>query len=479
MLRHHRSSGQAVSCQAWSRSSCRRRQRGQAAVYGLFVIVGSVVALFFLFNTGQLSGEKTKLVNTSDALAYSAGVMNARTLNYEAYANRAMLANTVAIAQLVSISSWVAYVETMATNGSGVSWTKYIAYYPSYLVAETAGSYLGYLNDESGEYSILEGLAVASDEIIRRRLMTAQQVAYAGLIPARMTVMEDVARANYRDDGNIAVDPISLGGGDITSFIARYADDERTRFAEAARVAANKDSFVPKRSWGMPALYPDGCAYLFDWLSRRGGTELIGFDEWKALDTLSEWRWKTDKYGDCFITEYPIGYGSRDAADEPGADTDFSRYDHARIVNPLASMLALGSSSSSTWDYSGLPNFYDLSESNLESEDPRLRFAVRLRRAVDQTRSSEGRSDIRNSGSGSRIGVSLNNFQAAPAGGDEFVAVSASEVFFERSGSNAYGASLGKPKEIGSLFNPYWQVRLVSADDEARIAQGLQGAELP
>ena len=64
-------------------------------VYGIFVVFSALIALFFLFNTGQLSREKTKLVNTSDAGAYSAGVMNARTLNYEAYANRAMLANIV------------------------------------------------------------------------------------------------------------------------------------------------------------------------------------------------------------------------------------------------------------------------------------------------------------------------------------------------------------------------------------------------
>src|SRR5690606_27453082 len=115
---------------------------GQAAIYGLFVILGAVVALFFLFNTGQLSAEKTKLVNTGDAVAYSAGVMNARTLNYQAYANRAMLANTVAIAQLVSLSSWIDYVETLGDGGSGVSWSKYIAYYPSYLVADYAGEYL-------------------------------------------------------------------------------------------------------------------------------------------------------------------------------------------------------------------------------------------------------------------------------------------------------------------------------------------------
>ncbi|THF64564.1 hypothetical protein E6C76_10895 [Pseudothauera nasutitermitis] len=461
--------------------SGRGRQTGQAAVYGLFVIVGSVVALFFLFNTGQLSGEKTKLVNTGDAVAYSAGVMNARTLNYQAYANRAMLANTVAIAQLVSLSSWVAHVETLGQEYGGgrwVNWSKYPTYYPSYLVAQTAGEYLAMLNEDRFGGSPLEALASASDGIIRSRLMTAQQVAHAGLIPARRRVMEEVAQANYRDDGSVTVEQLILGV-DMPGFVTRYAGDERTRFAEAAKVAAKLDDFVPKRSWTIPALYPQGCPYAFDWLSRRGGTELIGFDEWKALDTLSEWRWKMSKSGNCYLSENALGYGARTAADQPDADTDFRRYDYARITNPFASLLALSTASSDAWDYSGLPNFYDLSESRLEEDDPALRFSVRIRRPVGQTRTSEGRAAVRGSGADNRIAQSLNNFQAAPAGGDELVAVSASEAFFERTGDNVYGQKLGKPRELASLFNPFWQVRLVSADDEARFAQGQQGAVLP
>lgn len=47
-----------------------RRQGGQALIYGLFVLLGGLAALFFLFNTGQLTAEKTKLANTADAVAY-------------------------------------------------------------------------------------------------------------------------------------------------------------------------------------------------------------------------------------------------------------------------------------------------------------------------------------------------------------------------------------------------------------------------
>ena len=93
-------------------------------------MMGGLAALFFLFNTGQLTREKTKLVNTADAVAYSAGVMNARALNFEAYTNRAMLANTVAIAQLVSLSSWVQYTNTLANYGYVVDNPKFVTFYP-------------------------------------------------------------------------------------------------------------------------------------------------------------------------------------------------------------------------------------------------------------------------------------------------------------------------------------------------------------
>ena len=441
-------------------------------------MTGGLAALFFLFNTGQLSSEKTKLVNTADAVAYSAGVMHARTLNYEAYANRAMMANTVAIAQLVSLSSWVRYTNNLATFGVVLETPKFALYYPSYLVAQFTGLYVKELLIDS---DALKGLALGSDKIIREVLMNAQLVAYGGLVPARREVMNQVAQANYLGDGAVAVDDVPMTGNEFTSFVSNYADADRTRFAEVAKTAAYRDRFLPKRSWTLPGLWSDcpgaTATGRVDWLDRRGGTELLGFEEWKAMDTLSEKRWvpksKTDVM--CMaIAEVPAGWGLQGAAANPSIDLNLLHYDQSVIVNPAASTLAIATSSA--WDYSGLPNFYDLSEAALGQADPRLKFSIRVRRRIDQTRSSEGRSDVRPS-------PQLNAYRAAPAGGDELVALASSEVYFERppgAHENAYGASVGTPREIGSLFNPYWQVRLVQTDPSlVKAAQLLQGVVMP
>ncbi len=470
----------------------RKKQTGQALIYGIFVLTGGLAALFFLFNTGQLSSEKVKLVNTSDAVAYSAGVMHARALNFEAYTNRAMMANTVAIAQLVSLSSWSQYVSNLATFGTVAANPKFALFYPSYLAALAFGATdtAIKLNTETGSEennpSVLKYTAQASDTIIREVLMKAQKTAYDELKQARQDIMDEVAQANYRNDGSVIVESLASDNDTndtndkvFENFVKRYSNNDRTRFAEATKTAANKDGFVSKRSWSMPALWSDCPTALprVDWLDRRGGTELLGFDEWKAMDTLSEKRWVPKDKEDLLcqgITEVSAGWGSQSAAQNSSTDLDPEHYDASLTVNPASSILATALSTTS-WDYSGLPNFYDLSEDALKQADPRLQFSVRLRRDTSQTMTSEGRSAIRNT-------ERLNAYQAQPAGGSELVAVSTSEVYFQREGdaqNNVYGQTLGKGREIGSLFNPYWQVRLIQSDASIKKGQSLQGVNPP
>jgi hypothetical protein len=472
----------ASPSRAWSVVAERGSQSGQALIYGLFVIIGGLAGLFYLFNTGQLAREKTKLVNTTDAVAYSGGVLNARALNFHAYTNRAMMANTVAIAQLVSLSSWVQYASNLGTFGSAVLTPeiyKYPLFFPSLIAAETGGPIVQASLNDSGA---LEAAANVSDNIIRNVLMNAQLTVHAGLLPARKQVMDEVATANYRGDGAVEVDTVPLTVSEYINFVDRYSDDQRTRFAEVARISADKDPFVNRRSWQETAILPGSCATAFflgrpDRLIRRGGTDLIGFDQWRALDTISDWRWVPKNKRDAFCSrrqELSAGWGGVDAANNSsGNPFDPSLYDGALPTNPSSAIT--GIATTAQWGYSGLPNFYDLSSDARSQDDPRMMMAIRVKRDKSETLTSEARSEIKSS-------ARLNAYQARMAGGNEMAAVSASEVFFQRDGDirdNSYGATLGKPKEIGSLFNPYWQVRLVQSDADVRKAQLLQGVTLP
>ncbi|HEY7841296.1 MAG TPA: pilus assembly protein TadG-related protein, partial [Gammaproteobacteria bacterium] len=83
-----------------------RQEQGQAMVFVVLFLPVVVLSLVFLYKAGRITSEKMELQNAADAAAFSVAVVEARDLNYMAYTNRAMVANEVAIGQLVGLASW-------------------------------------------------------------------------------------------------------------------------------------------------------------------------------------------------------------------------------------------------------------------------------------------------------------------------------------------------------------------------------------
>lgn len=90
-----------------------KKQSGQAIVLVLLLTVVGVVAALSLLSTGLLTSKKMQLQNAADATAYSVSVIEARDLNFAAYINRSMVANEVAIGQMVSMMSWVSMMRSL------------------------------------------------------------------------------------------------------------------------------------------------------------------------------------------------------------------------------------------------------------------------------------------------------------------------------------------------------------------------------
>ena len=465
-----------------------RWQRGQALVFGIFLLLAGLAGLFFLFNTGQITAEKTRLVTTADAVAQGAGVMQARALNFDAYANRALVANEVLVAQMVSLSSWAQYAQTHAENlpwrfpecadpyGYGAAFGAAFRYGPvyavlCYLTVQYAGDYLA---DIAEQVPPVAEAVVAGVETNKALIQAAQAFLHApgAFQAARGAVMQEIADANYAGDGAVTA-TAQLTGDGWPGFTRRYQGDERGRIAEVSRAAANSDPFVRQRNWTATAVAPP----FWEWtcvlagrknsVKRRGGTELINYDEWKAEDTESYWevhnvgRW----FPRCGKDEQPIAYGEQQAHPED-ADQDES----GAILggSPATNPEAHGYASSEQWSgYTGLPSFYDLSSAQLETQadapGPTLRLQVKLTRARDQIATPEGRSAIRQADDPAGARPNVAAYQSDLSGG-EMMASAAVEVWFARppgQEENAWGRAQGKPVELPSLFNPYWQVRLV------------------
>jgi hypothetical protein len=95
--------------------------RGQALAVLLPLLAVLVAALWWVLETGEAAAEKQRLRNTADAAALSAAVWQAKVLNFDAYMNRAIVANEAVIAQSVSLRGWSSYMDHLLPRASLVT----------------------------------------------------------------------------------------------------------------------------------------------------------------------------------------------------------------------------------------------------------------------------------------------------------------------------------------------------------------------
>lgn len=121
----------ALHCRYGYRLHLWRNESGQATVFVLAFVGVILLSAILLFKTGKLTTEKMQLQNGADSAAYTASMLEARAMNFTAYTNRAMVANEVAIGQMVGLLSWadelVAIGETFEVLGDFLDGTVVLA----------------------------------------------------------------------------------------------------------------------------------------------------------------------------------------------------------------------------------------------------------------------------------------------------------------------------------------------------------------
>ena len=456
------------------RPHLRRAQRGQVLVFGIFVAAVAAAMLFFVFNSGQLIREKTKLVNTTDAAAYAAGLLEARTLNYTAYGNRVIVANTIAIAQMNSLQSWL----TMLNSAGDDAIVLLSGKYPEMVGAvATAQQHAPQMQGELVDSGVLGALTGLSDQRSLYTIAGSQFVAFQMLRKARAQVVNDVLATAYANDGLPQADPMplanSLGAADTEEgwrngeggFVRIMGGQNRGRMLTTVLSAQARDPFIgaadPKapandplqRGWesAVPSTF---CSGQTDRLIRRGKT-------WITEDANAG---DLDKPG-------PPGYARWTSEDELVEEfysgEDCTTPQRKRI---LFGRTSFGSGASGASGYSGIPDYFDLDPSVLDDDaKARMVYGIRVMRKVNDTVTSEGRSIIEPT-------EKLNAYKAKPAGtAGELVAVSKTETFFRRDGSARLNEVSGT-EERPNLFNPFWHTRLADACGEVDVARNKQGS---
>lgn len=173
-------------------SAVRRPHSGQASVL-LVALVASMLACFaVVFSAGQLVNDKMRLVNAADAAAYSAATWEARSLNFQSYMNRAIVANEVALAQLVSLRSWSRYVATASANSARV------AQFIPYLAGPARTLAQGWRSIDTTLQSTLPGMEAGISSWNVDVLANAQAVAHQQAPIVAADLVNEVARGPSR-----------------------------------------------------------------------------------------------------------------------------------------------------------------------------------------------------------------------------------------------------------------------------------------
>ncbi len=429
----------------------RRPHSGQALVLMLAFLLSLIGAFVLVFNTGQLVNDKIRLTNAADAAAYSAASWQARSLNYQAYLNRAIVANEVATAQLVSLRSWSRYIDTLTRNADQV--TRYVPPLAGPIRALAQGWHQ--VDRLIGVTAVsLEG-ALSNWNV--HALASAQAIAHQQVALSAADLVNEVVRRNEpRAQVSEATRILQARNAQIWQhrFTQRYqrGGSDLQRFTQL--LMNSRDSFSRSRRGDLPVELP-----LVS-IPRRGGTDLLGEYSWRGVDSLSV-------HLNLLLTrvEIPTGWG----AAEQRRHATRTNGDHGGSLrrNPRASRRGIAALEPQRL-YLGVPEIRDVV--NPRSTGSRsLTYSVSLR--LPQVSMQTADTLLMPHGIATLEGDSE---PAAPLLADQALhALSTAEVYFQRPEPRADGRV-----EYPSLFNPYWQARLVSTPATERqltaISRGLQ-----
>jgi hypothetical protein len=441
-----------TSCASHRHASPPLRQRGQVLALLLMLWAALLGGLLLVFNSGQIVTAKLRLVGAADAAAYSGAVWQARALNFQAYMNRGIVANEVAIAQLVSLRSWSDYMDQALHDAAFVS-----AAAPPVAAAMTDLAQ-GWASMNTGLQRALPLLETAASHWNTEVLARAEYVTDLQTPAVAARLAQDVAIANLPELGDDATsrafDARNAGRWHALTEGHGRSGDQRARLRDV--VMASRDGFSQARGWtlGVPPLLT---------LKKRGGTDLIGYDSWRGLDTAA-----LNVPLLFSAREQPLAWGA--AENQLHRADGVGYYGGSYRDNPRTSAIAIGALTPNG-GYAGLPVYRDVRISRAGTGSS-LRYEIQLREAGTTIATS----NVVLGAPATAIPGEEPKILAPVFHSDSLYALSAARVSFIRPVARA-----DRRQELASLFNPYWEARLapVTLAQRALAAAARGGAPDP
>jgi len=450
----------------------RRRQRGQAILWFLAMTAACCAALALVFNVGQVANEKEKTVNAADATALAGAMVEARMLNFDSYCNRAIIADEVNVAQLISLDSWYQYLNQFSQNlRTAFGWVPEVG-------------------------NILQSLATAMMEggedldAFVQAMITADQTAVTGMLEAQQYAVRSTAVPAARDIANkiatanqasvvtaVEATAFALNLQAWLDFTKVYGKDDNgrdDRSTVAGVILASRDQFSTHRDGGavIDAInLALGGPFAPTGVQKTSGDTILptengltNYDRWEAQDSLDMWV-GLQLFGQTIFKTYlplPLAWGRRDADQQGVLGANWDGTSHCPLPGtPNCEYAYRAGRAWSGW--SGMPQITNLTNPGNANNDPSLTYVVGVTKAAPTTTQQLG------------MNVPVTGPQGSPDLKDnlrnnQLASISAARVSFMRPDWNTNDKTEGhlpnqyKVHEYASLYNPYWQARLTNPD---------------
>jgi competence protein ComGC len=485
-----------------------RRERGQALVLAVVCMLVFVIGVLVLFNTGQVVNKKVQLNNTADAAAYSAAVQQARAYNLIAYLNRAQVANEIATAQMVSIHSWMNFAISGtdhfadAVQGIGIALDLTVVGAEAGVALNEIATELQELKQTMQELRdvMKTGFSVAITGLSAvnvvyadaTRLLTAAEIADIPSV-VQTVIRENTVRSADSTDKEASLNAkslILLGTQAVTaneSYVKLYNIPASRSPSSNPRHTADADRYanvVMEARDGFSASRDGNLVFLH----KRGGTDLVSYNRWVAMDTLNA------KFRIPFVVNInvPMAWGGAAAVQRSSGaafanlsdadqgwnspyDNDRGHYDPygGSRSNGNAGGLARRQPATPSNDdailtgYQGLQSYEDIAPdkavapySDDGSADVGPIFSVLIEQPM---------TDVRTTSNVNGLGGPPDLVVPDETQNNKMTALATAQVYFSRPRNLTVFRRADDHRELGNLFSPYWQARLIDTPRSVKL----------
>ena len=416
-----------------------RLQSGQAVTLAVIVMALILLAMTQFYKLSGTATDRMRQTSSTDMAAYSAALVQARALNYMAYLNRAYVAHHLATAHMLSLASWGNFAAQEAIQlgrrnppASVIS----MMFGPPHGIAyrQAADARALRLNGHL-EAPLVQALT-AHQRYSNHTFLALQQALVhhfnsEARQAAHLVLAENMGHKALGDGVDVQIElslekPFNTLA--INSFVADWlhSTSQQYEFLKPRNRTAYNWWSVSKR-----------CPHLRHQLRRRGRTTLDRDGRWASADTQSYHALRSNRWILCYYREYEMGWAwipttNTQIIDAPTVDSppeNFSNQAFWRWVEAVGK-----------WDiHTGVSN--PMASSRARAQRMRLPGS----RLVPVTVLKEQVEAV-------SVALQVSNKTLSPN-------------IHTYAAAQAYFAHPDFRNEKSNVFNPYWQARLVSANE--------------